>query len=69
VLRTPSRDQYRARLNQRNLAGNKTLHGVMVTQAASVRGTMADSCEPELVKIGTVLGQLFPCVSTDRSPR
>jgi len=69
VLGTPSGDEYRATLDDGNVAGDKGLPGVMVTQAAGVRGTIAASCEPELVKIHTVLGRLFPCVSTNRGPR
>jgi len=69
VLGTPSGDEYHATLDDGNVAGNRALLGVMVTQAVGVCGTIAASCEPELVKIGTVLGRLVPCVSTDRGPR
>jgi len=68
VLGTPSGDEYRATLDDGNVAGDKGLLGVMVTQAGGVRGTIAASCEQELVEIRTVLGRLFPCVSTNRSP-
>ena len=64
-LGTPSGEEYRAALDDGNVAGDKGLPGVMVTRAAGVRGTIATSCEPELVKIRTVLGQLFPCVSNN----
>jgi len=66
VLGTPSQDEYGAMLDDGNVAGDKGQLGVMVTQAAGVLGTIAASCEPELVKILTVLGGLFPCVSTNR---
>jgi len=69
VLGTPSGDEYRATLDDGNVAGDKGLPGVMVTWAAGVRGTIAASCEPELVEIRTVLGRLFLCVSTNRGPR
>ena len=69
VLGTPSWHEYCATLDDGNVAGDKGLPGVMVTRAAGLRGTLAASCEPELVKIRTVLGRLFPCVSTNRSPR
>jgi len=69
VLGTPSGDKYRATLDDGNVAGDKGITGVMVTRAAGVPGTIAASCEPELVEIRTVLGQLFPCVSTNRGPR
>jgi len=69
VLATPSGDEYRATLDDGNVTGDKGLLGVMVTRAAGVRGTIAGSCEPELVEIRTVLGRLFPCVSTNRGPR
>jgi len=68
VLGTPSGDKYRATLDDGNVAGDKGLPGVMVTRAAGVHGTIAASCEPELVEICTVLGQLFPCVSTNLGP-
>jgi len=69
VLGTPSGDEYRATLDDWNVAGDKGLLGVMVPRAAGVGGTIAASCQPELVEIGTVLGRLFPCVSTNRGPR
>jgi len=69
VLGTPSRDEYRATLDDGNVAGDKGLPGVMVTQAGGVCETIATSCEPELVEIRTVLGRLFPCVSTNHGPR
>ena len=69
VLGTPSGDKYCAMLDDGTVAGDKVLPGVMVTRAAGVRGTIAASCEPELVKIHTVLGRLFPSVSTNRGPR
>jgi len=69
VLGTPSGDEYRATLDDGNVAGDKGLPGVMVTRAAGVCATIAASCEPELVEIRTVLGQLFPCVYTNRGPR
>jgi len=69
VLGTPSGDKYRATLDDGNVPGDKGLPGVMVTRAAGVRGRIAASCEPELVKIRTVLGRLFPCVSTNHGPR
>jgi len=56
VLGTPSGDEYRATLDDGNVAGDKGLPGVMVTQAQGVRGTIAASCEPELVEVRTVLG-------------
>ena len=68
VLGTPSGHEYRAMLDDGNVAGDKGLPGVMVTPAAGFRGTIAASCEPELVEIRTVLGQLFPCVSTNHGP-
>jgi len=68
VLGTPSGDEYLATLDDGNVAGDKGLPGVMVTQAAGVRGTIAASCEPELVEIRTVLRRLFLCVSTNRGP-
>ena len=68
-LGTPCGDEYRATLDDGNVAGDKCLPGVMVTRAAGVRGTIAASCEPELIEIHTVLGRLFPCVSTNRGPR
>jgi len=69
VLGTPSGDEYCATLDDGNVAGDKGLPGVMVTRAAGVRGTIAASCEQELVEIRTVLGRLFPCVSTNRGVR
>jgi len=69
VLGTPSGDEYRTTLDDGNVAGDKALPGVMVTRATGIRGTIATSGETELVEIGTVLGRLFPCVSTDRGPR
>jgi len=57
VLGTPSGDEYRAMLDDGNVAGDKGLPGVMVTRAAGVCGTIAASCEPELVEIHTVLGR------------
>jgi len=69
VLGTPSGDEYLATLDDGNVAGDKALPGVMVTRAARVSGTIAASCEPELVEIRTVHGRLFPCISTDRGPR
>ena len=69
VLGMPSGDEYRATLDDGNVAGNQGLPGVMVTRAAGVRGTIAASCEPELVEIRTVLGRMFPCLSTNRGPR
>ena len=69
LLGTPSGEEYRATLDDGNVAGDKGLPGVMVTRAAGVRGTIAASCEPELVEIHTVLGRLFPCVSTNLGPR
>jgi len=68
VLGTPSGDEYRATLDDENVAWDKGLLGVMITRAAGVRGTIAASCEPELVKIPTVLGRLFPWVSTNHGP-
>jgi len=69
VLGTPSGDEYRATLDDGNVAGDKGLPGLMVTRAAGVRGTIAASCEPEFVEIRAVLGRLFQCVSTNRGPR
>jgi len=69
VLGTPSGDKYRATLDDGNVAGDKGVPGVMVTRAVGVRWTIAASCEPELVEIRKVLGQLFPCVSTNRGPQ
>jgi len=65
VLGRPSGDEYRTTLDDGNVAGEKALHGVTDTQAAGICWTTAASCEPVLVEIRTVLGQLFPCVSTD----
>jgi len=59
VLGTPSEDEYRATLDDGNVAGDKGLPGVMVTRAAGVRGTIAASCEPDLVEIRTVLPDCF----------
>ena len=59
VLGTPSGDEYRATLDDGNVAGDKGLLGVMVTRAAGVRGTIAALCEPELVEVRTVLGRCF----------
>ena len=69
VLGTPSGDEYRATRDDGNVAGDKGLLGVMVTRGAGVGGTIAASCEPELVEIGTVLGRFFPWVTTTRGPR
>jgi len=69
VLGTPSGDEYRATLDDGNVAGDNGLPRVMVTQAAGIGGTIAGSCEPQLVAIRIVLGQLFPCVSTNRGLR
>jgi len=69
VLGTQSGDEYCATLDDGNVAGDKGLPGVMVTRAVGVSGTIAASCEPELVEIRTVLGRLFPYVSTNRGPR
>jgi len=65
VLGTPSQEEYGATLDDGNVAGDKGQLGVIVTRAAGVRGTIAASCEQELVKVRTVLGGLFPCVSTN----
>ena len=69
VLETPRGDEYVATIDNGNVAGNKALSGYMVTWAAGVCGTIAASCEPELVEISTVLWRLYPCVSTDCGPR
>ena len=69
VLGTPSGDEYRATLEDGNVAGDKGLPGVMVTRAPGVCVTIAAFCEPELVEIRTVLSGLFPCVSTNHGPR
>jgi len=68
VLGTPSGDKYHATLDDGNVAADKGLPGVMVKRGAGVCGTIAASCQPELVEIRTVLGRLFPCVSTNRGP-
>ena len=69
VLGTPTGDEYRATLDDGNVAGEKALPGVIVTRAAGVLATIAASCEPELVDIRTVLGRLFlPGVSANRGP-
>jgi len=69
VLGTPRGDEYGATIDDGSFAGDKALPRYVVTQAAGVCGTIAASCEPELVEISTVLGRLYPCVSTDRGPR
>jgi len=69
VLGTPSGEEYRATLHDGNVARDNGLPGVIVTQAAGVRGTIAAFCEPELVEIRTVLGRLFPYISTNLGPR
>jgi len=69
VLGMPSGDEYRAMLDDGNVTEDKALLEVMVTGAAGVGGTIAASCEPELVEIHTVLGRFFLCVSTNRGPR
>ena len=56
VLGMPTGHEYRAKLDDGNVAGVKALPGVIVTRAAGVLGTIADSCESELVEIRTVLG-------------
>ena len=56
VLGTPSEKGYRATPDDGSVKGDMALPGVMVTQASGVCGTMAVSCEPELVEIHTVLG-------------
>jgi len=66
VLATPGGHEYRATLDDGNVARDKGLPGAMVTRAAGICGTIAASCAPELVEIHTVLGRLFPCVSTNR---
>ena len=70
VLGMPTGDEYRTMLDDGNVAGVKPLPGVIVTQAAGVFGTIATSCEPELVEIRTVLGRLVaPEVSANHGPR
>jgi len=69
VLGTASGDKYRATLDDGNVGGDMGLSGVMATRAPGVGGTIAASCEPEPVEIGTVHRRLFPCVSTNRGPR
>ena len=56
VLGTPTGDEYRATLDDGNVAGEKALPGVIVTRADGVIGTLTASCESELVEIRTVLG-------------
>ena len=68
MLGTPSGDEYRATHVDGNVAWDKGLPGVMVTRAAGVCGTIAASCEPELVEVCTVLGRSFQCVSSNRGP-
>ena len=68
VLGMPTGDKYRATLDDRNVAGDKALSGLIVTRAAGLLGTIAASCEPELVEIYTVRGRLFPGVSANRGP-
>jgi len=46
VLRTPSVDEYRATLDDGNVARAKGLPGVIVRRAAGVCGTIAASYEP-----------------------
>lgn len=67
-LGTPSGDAYSATLDEKNVAGEKALPGVIVTWPAGIGGTIAASYEPELVEISTVHGRLFPSVSPDRGP-
>ena len=69
VLGRPSGDEYQATLEDGNVAGDNGLPGVMVTRAAGVCGTIAASCELDLVEIRTVLGRLCPCMSTNCGPR
>ena len=64
-----SGDKYRATLDDGNVTGDKGQLGVIVTQAAGTSGPIAAFCEPELVDIRTVLGRLFPCVSTNGGQR
>ena len=56
VLGTLAGDGYHATLDDQNVIGEKVLQGVIVTRAAHILGTIAASCEPELVEIRTVLG-------------
>ena len=46
VLGMPTGDQYRATLDDGNVAGEKALPGVIVTRAAGVLGTIAGSSKP-----------------------
>jgi len=69
VRGTPCVDKYPITLDDGNVAGDKALPGVMVTQAAGVLGTFGASCKPEVVEIRTVLGRLFPRVSPKGSLR
>jgi len=69
VLGMPSGDEYRAMLDDGNVAGDTGLPGVMVTRATGVHGTIGAYCEPQLVEIGIVLGRLFLYISTNRAPR
>ena len=70
VLGTPTGDQYRATLDDGNVAGENALPGVIVTRAARYLATIAASCKPELVELRTVLGRLFLLgVSANLGPR
>jgi len=57
--RTPSGEEYCAMLDDGNVAEDKALVAVMVTQAVGLGGTLSASCEQELVEIPIVLGGRF----------
>ena len=59
ALGTPTGDEYRATLDDGNVAKDKALPGGIVKQARGVIGTIAVSCKPALVDIRRVLERLF----------
>ena len=57
---TSTGDEYCSMLDDGNVAGEKALPGLIVTQAAGILGIIGASCKPELVDIRTVLGRWLP---------
>ena len=68
VLGMPSGDEYCARRDDGNVVRDMGLLGALVIRATGLRWKIAAFYEPELDEIRTVLGRLFPCVSTDCGP-
>ena len=60
VLWVASGGENRSLLKEGNIGGQEALPRIMHPRATGVRLTR-DTCDPEVVEIRTVIGQLFPC--------